>query len=116
MTLRTYTRHVFLLCSLFSFAIFSAQQLQFQVQSTPETCQKGSAHLQVSGQYDSLYYQWSTVIINQPLIQVLEAGDYWVVAYVSTKHDTVKSIKDTTIRFTIAKEPCPLLIPKYFSP
>jgi len=100
----------------FPATVFFAQEIKFSVQSTPEICQKGSAQFQVTGAYDSLYYVWSTGQINLPTINGLDAGNYSVKSHVMRRHDTIRYSKDTTLFFTVEKELCPLLIPKYFSP
>jgi gliding motility-associated-like protein len=84
---------------------------------TNEECNKASALIRIEGfgNRDSTQIIWSSGQTNVNTVENLDAGDYSVHVRFVFK-DSLRHVKDTVINFTVEKELCPLLIPRYFSP
>jgi gliding motility-associated-like protein len=95
-----------------------AQNHQLSLQLVPEQCTPGGAILNISDitSHDSIGLSWSSG--QKDIIQAnnLSAGNYQVHVKIVTKKDSVRHVRDTTLAFNIEKEPCPVIVPKYFSP
>jgi gliding motility-associated-like protein len=105
---------------LISRALFSAAQPNFDyaIRTSAEECNKGFAALETPSvsPTDTVHIKWGTGEEDTYRVGGLVAGAYNVRIITKYKKDTVYLVKDTTLFFTIAKEQCPLLINKYFSP
>lgn len=102
---------------LFCFKSKAQYNFDFTFEKTAEQCNKGSALITLTrpGFYDSIAVNWSagrSALFNTT---DLEAGEYSVQIYLRLG-DTTRRFIDTTLVFTIEKELCPLIVPKYFSP
>jgi gliding motility-associated-like protein len=84
---------------------------------TTEYCTKAAAALRIEEEThaDSLSIQWSSGFTGVKVINGLSAGDYLVRIFVHNRDSSFQAL-DTTIYFTIEKEKCPVVVPKYFSP
>ena len=105
---------VLILISLNSYA---QKSRQVWLDKKPEDCSDGSALVRLDGTYppDTLNIWWSTGEKDLRHVNGLKAGDYHVRVRLVNK-DSLVFVKDTTIWFSIEKVPCPLMVPKYFSP
>lgn len=92
--------------------------LEMQLNSTAEECNKALASITIKGLIptDSVAIHWSTGERNTAQITQVTAGDHNVSLYIKRKQNNTVLIKDTLIYFTVLKEECPIVIPKYFSP
>jgi len=90
----------------------------FSIQSIAEECVKGSAALSISGTgtNDTLQLSWSTGQRNVKQIGNLDAGDYSVAIQIRSWSDSILTVTDTSLAFTIEKQICPIEILRHFSP
>jgi gliding motility-associated-like protein len=91
---------------------------KFIMNNTASGCLKAIAVIEIVGTVsaDSVIVEWSNGETQVKQIHDLESGNYFVRIYIKHKQDSVISIKDTTLYFTIDVEQCAVLIDKYFSP
>lgn len=96
----------------------SAQSTRVSISTEPERCEGGAAELQIGDQQSgaSLEINWSTGERQSLKLKNLSPGDYWVNVRITTSHDTVISVSDTTLYFSITTEICPVGVPLHFSP
>jgi len=93
------------------------QGVSIDLLTTPWQCNKGTAQVRTNLKLDkdSVKFEWSNGQ-NQQVIGNLETGDYSVRVKYVYKQDTVYVKRDTTLRFSIEKKLCYVVVPKYFSP
>jgi gliding motility-associated-like protein len=90
----------------------------FSISTRAEKCAPGSAAIDIAGttKEDEVRIEWSTGQQNFTSIRDLEAGSYSVLVRITRAHDSIPLVTDTTIVFEVAKELCPVEVPRHFSP
>lgn len=106
---------ILIFCSLPEL-FFSQTIYGFDILKTPDECSKGSAALSISGisAGDAISISWSTGQMNTDKITDLEEGEYSVYITITTALDT--TLTDTTLKFSIEKQLCPVSISNNFTP
>jgi gliding motility-associated-like protein len=114
--LKTLIALIFVLASLRCFA--QPPAIEVTVHTQPEICTRGFAQLSLTGLHnnDSTSLEWSTGERNVTQVTQLSEGSYSIRIYVKRRQDTLVFVRDTTIWFSVGKERCPVIVPKYFTP
>ncbi|MBP9069144.1 MAG: gliding motility-associated C-terminal domain-containing protein [Bacteroidia bacterium] len=102
-------RLLYIFSLLLSFSFFSSQTLSVQFSKLDQSCEKGSAGVQILSGKQPITIQWSTGVTNVSSINDLVEGDYSV-----TVKDSV--LKDTVINFKIEKLECKVIVANHFTP
>lgn len=102
---------LYILFFLTSFLISLSQTstLSVQLSKIDQSCEKGSAGIQILSGKQPITIQWSTGVNNSSSINDLVEGDYSV---------TVKdsALKDTVVSFKIEKLECKVIVANHFTP